>query len=39
MSSFFNKSNSSEIENSVYSDAMVEMVYFFEYFFILQNNY
>ena len=38
-SSFLNKGNSCEIENSIYFDAMVEMVYFLEYFFILQNNY
>ena len=37
-SSFFNKGNSCEIEHSIYFDAIVEMVYFLEYFFILQNN-
>ena len=37
--SFFNKGNSSETENSTYFDAMFEMVYFLEFFFILQNNY
>ena len=37
--SFFNKGNSVEIKNSIYFDSMVEMVYFLEYFFILQNNY
>ena len=35
-SSFLNKDNSCEIENF---DAMVKMVYFLEYLFILQNNY
>ena len=38
-SSFFNKGNSCEIEDSIYFVAMVKMVYFLEYFFILQNNY
>ena len=38
MSLFFNKGNSCEIENSIYYDAIVKMVYFVEYFFILQNN-
>ena len=38
-SSFFNKGDSCEIENSIYFDAIVEMVYFLEYFFILQNKY
>ena len=36
---FFNKVNSCQIENSKYFDAMVKMIYFLEYFFILQNNY
>ena len=36
MSSFFNKGNSCEIENSIYFDAMIKMVCFLEYFFILQ---
>ena len=30
--SFFNKVNSFEVENSIYFDAMFEMVYFLEYF-------
>ena len=38
-SSFFNKGNFCEIENSTYFDVMVKIVYFLEYFFILQNNY
>ena len=38
-SSFFNKGNTCEMENSIYFDAMVEMVYLLEYTFILQNNY
>ena len=38
-SSFFNKGNSCEIKSSIYFDAIVEMVYFLECFFILQNNY
>ena len=38
-SSFFNKDNFCEIENSTYFDVMVKIVYFLEYFFILQNNY
>ena len=32
LSSLFNKGNSCEIENSKYSDAMVEMVYFLNIF-------
>ena len=39
MPSFFDKGNSCETENSIYFDAMVEMVYFLEYFFVFQNNY
>ena len=39
MSSLFNIGNFCEIENDIYIDAMVEMVYFLESFFILQNNY
>ena len=38
-SSFFNKVNSCEIQKSTYFDAMVEMAYLLEYFFLLQNNY
>ena len=38
-SSFFKKGNSGEIENSTYFEAMVEMAYILEYFFILQNNF
>ena len=38
-SSLFNNGNSCEMENSIYFDEMVKMVYFLEYFFILQNNY
>ena len=38
-SSFFDKVNPCEIENYIYFDAMVEMVYFLEYFLSLQNNY
>ena len=38
-SSYFNKNDSRVIENSIYFDAMTEMVYFLEYFFLLQNNY
>ena len=37
--SFINKGNSCEIENYIHFDVMVKMVYFLEYFFILQNNY
>ena len=39
LSSFFNKGNSCEIENSKNFDAMDEMIYFFEYVFTLQDNY
>ena len=38
-SSFYQKGNSCEIENLIYFDVMLEMVYILEYFFILQNNY
>ena len=38
-SSFFNKDNSYEIENSIDFDAMAKTVYFLEYFFMLQNSY
>ena len=38
-SSFLNKVNPCEIEDSIYFDAMIEMVCFLEYFLKLQNNY
>ena len=38
-SSFLNKGNSCEIEDSIYFDAMIEMVCYLEYISTLQNNY